>query len=153
MSTSCGDPGLVYTGHMTDCTPLPLTIVVAAALVDRDGRVLIQQRPADKHMGGLWEFPGGKLEQGETPEQALVRELEEELGVSTWESCLAPSTFSTFEDGTVNLVILLYVCRKWDKTPQNRLGTPHAWVRTSQLGEYEMPPADVHLVAMLKDQI
>ncbi len=130
-----------------------ITTVVAAALVDRDGRVLIQKRPDHKPMGGLWEFPGGKVDPGETPEQALIRELDEELDVSVWESCLAPCVFSSHSADGMNLVILLYLCRKWHKTPQSRLGQPLAWVRTSQLGEYDMPPADVHLVATLKDQI
>ena len=125
--------------------------VSAVALIDVDGRVLIAQRPEGKSMAGLWEFPGGKIEEGETPEQALIRELHEELGIETWESCLAPLTFAshTYED--FHLLMPLFACRKWKGTPQSREGQALKWVRVNNLGDYPMPPADEPLIAMLRD--
>lgn len=131
--------------------PSDLLVVVAAALVDPDGRVLIAQRPADKNMGGLWEFPGGKLEPGETPETALVRELEEELGVSTLESCLAPVTFASHSYEKFHLLMPLFVLRKWIGTPKPIEAQALAWAKPAELRDYPMPPADAPLLAALRD--
>lgn len=130
---------------------MTLLLVAAVALIDRDGRVLLAQRPEGKSMAGLWEFPGGKVEAGETPEAALVRELHEELGIATWDSCLAPLTFASHAYADFHLLMPLFACRKWDGTPQGREGQRLAWARKSELRTYEMPPADVPLVAMLRD--
>ena len=130
---------------------LPVVLVVAAALVDGDGRVLLAQRPEGKHMAGLWEFPGGKVHDGELPETALVRELREELGIETGHSCLAPFTFASHAYETFHLLMPLYVCRVWQGTPAAREHAALAWVRPARLGDYAMPPADVPLVAMLRD--
>ena len=128
-----------------------ILLVAACALIDRDGRILIAQRPEGKSMAGLWEFPGGKLEEGETPEEALVRELKEELDVETVESCLAPIAFAshTYED--CHLLMPLFVCRKWQGTPVPKEGQTLAWAKANELGNYEMPPADIPLVAQLRD--
>lgn len=131
--------------------PSKLLLVVAAALVDPDGRVLIAQRPAHKNMGGLWEFPGGKVEAGETPEAALVRELDEELGVSTLESCLAPIAFASHAYQGFHLLMPLYVLRKWAGTPQAVEAQALAWARPNELRSYPMPPADAPLIAALRD--
>jgi 8-oxo-dGTP diphosphatase len=125
--------------------------VVAVALVDADGRVLLAQRPAGKPLAGLWEFPGGKVHAGETPEAALIRELKEELGVDTAASCLAPFTFASHGYESFHLLMPLYVCRKWRGTPEPREGQALAWVRPARLADYPMPPADKPLVAMLRD--
>ena len=129
--------------------PAPAQLVVAAALVDGAGRVFVQRRPEEKAMGGLWEFPGGKVEPGETPLTALVRELHEELRIETEEACLAPATFSTGDISGRPLILLLYVCRKWRGTidPQEAAGT--RWVTTTEMFGLAMPPADRPLVAML----
>ncbi|MEI8395876.1 MAG: 8-oxo-dGTP diphosphatase MutT [Rhodospirillaceae bacterium] len=132
-------------------TGLPVVFVVAAALVDTDGRVLLAQRPEGKHMAGLWEFPGGKVHQGETPEAALVRELQEELGIDTKHSCLAPFTFASHCYDSFHLLMPLYVCRVWQGTPVAREHKALAWVRAARLSDYPMPPADLPLVAMLRD--
>lgn len=126
-------------------------LVSACALVDRDNRVLIAQRPEGKPMAGLWEFPGGKVEAGETPEATLIRELKEELGIVTWESCLAPLSFAshTYED--FHLLMPLYICRKWEGTPQSLEGQELKWVRANKLREYPMPPADAPLIPALMD--
>ena len=129
----------------------PVVLVAAAALVDADGRVLLAQRPPGKSMAGLWEFPGGKVNAGETPEAALIRELSEELGVDVAASCLAPFTFASYSYPDFHLLMPLYVCRKWSGTPAAREGQRLAWVRPAQLGDYPMPPADKPLVAMLRD--
>jgi 8-oxo-dGTP diphosphatase len=126
-------------------------LVAAVALVDVDGRVLIARRPEGKPMAGLWEFPGGKVHAGETPEAALIRELVEELGIDTEESCLAPFTFASHTYETFHLLMPLYVCRVWQGTPRPREGQTLKWVRPMQLRDYPMPPADVPLVAMLRD--
>lgn len=123
--------------------------VVAAALIDAQGRVFVQQRPPGKAMAGLWEFPGGKIEPGETPEAALIRELREELGIETQEACLAPATFSTGTLPSGQLLLLLYVCRKWQGTINPTEASAIQWLRPPQLFALEMPPADRPLVAML----
>ncbi len=129
----------------------PLVLVAAAALVDADGRVLLAQRPPGKSMAGLWEFPGGKVNAGETPEAALIRELTEELGVDVAASCLAPFTFASHSYPDFHLLMPLYVCRKWSGIPAAREGQRLAWVRPARLGDYPMPPADKPLLAMLCD--
>jgi 8-oxo-dGTP diphosphatase len=131
--------------------PLPTILVAAVALVDADGRVLIARRPPGKSMAGLWEFPGGKVHEGETPEAALVRELKEELGIDTAGSCLAPFTFASHRYERFHLLMPLYLCRRWQGTPTPREGQELAWVRPMRLADYPMPPADVPLVAMLRD--
>jgi 8-oxo-dGTP diphosphatase len=130
---------------------LPITLVAAVALVDRDGRVLSAQRPPGKSMAGLWEFPGGKVDPGETPEAALIRELKEELGIDTEESCLAPFTFASHSYADFHLLMPLYVCRVWKGSPRPQEGQVLKWVRPINLRGYPMPPADVPLVAMLRD--
>lgn len=135
---------------MTTISPL---LVVAAALVDADGRVLLQQRPPGKAMAGLWEFPGGKVEADETPEAALIRELEEELGIRTHASCLAPATFASEALGERHLLLLLYVCRKWQGLPEARHATELKWVKPSQMYALEMPPADLPLIGLLDSLI
>ena len=129
----------------------PTVFVSAAALIDVDGRVLLAQRPEGKTMAGLWEFPGGKVELGETPEATLIRELDEELAVNTKESCLAPLSFASHEYDDFHLLLLLYVCRRWHGTPTPKENNPVIWVRPPRLGDYPMPPADKPLVAMLQD--
>ncbi len=129
----------------------PLLLVAAAALVDVDGRVLIAQRPEGRSMAGLWEFPGGKVHSGETPEAALVRELHEELGIDTRQSCLAPIAFASHDYDSFHLLMPLFVCRTWRGTVQAREGQALAWVRPARLRDYEMPPADEPLVAVLRD--
>lgn len=130
-------------------SPAPL-LVVAAALVDADGRVLVQRRPAGKPMAGLWEFPGGKVEPGETPEAALIRELAEELGIETWGSCLAPAAFASEALGERHLILLLYVCRKWRGLPRALHGEELRWVRPLELHGLDMPPADRPLIGLLE---
>ena len=129
----------------------PMVLVAAVALVDADGRVLIAQRPAGKSMAGLWEFPGGKVDAGETPEHALVRELHEELGIETAASCLAPIAFASHGYETFHLLMPVFACRKWAGTPQPREGQALKWVMPGELSRYPMPPADVPLVALLRD--
>jgi 8-oxo-dGTP diphosphatase len=128
-----------------------MVLVSAVALVDVDGRILLAQRPEGKSMAGLWEFPGGKVEPSETPEAALVRELHEELGIETWDSCLAPLTFASHSYPEFHLLMPLFVCRKWDGLPQSREGQRLAWVRPAKLRDYPMPPADVPLIPLLRD--
>ena len=130
-----------------------LVLVAACALVDADGRVLLAQRPQGKPMAGLWEFPGGKVETGERPEETLIRELEEELGIVVREPCLAPLTFASHAYPDFHLLMPLYVCRRWEGAVTPREGQALAWVRPNKLRDYEMPPADVplvsHLIALL----
>ena len=126
-------------------------LVSAVALIDRDGRVLLAQRPEGKSMAGLWEFPGGKIEAGETPEAALVRELEEELGINTWKSCLAPLTFACHAYNDFHLLMPLFACRKWEGTPHPREHQTLKWVSKHDLRSYEMPAADVPLIPILYD--
>jgi 8-oxo-dGTP diphosphatase len=126
-------------------------LVSAVALVDADGRVLLAQRPAGKSMAGLWEFPGGKVNPGETPETALIRELAEELGIDVVASCLAPFTFASYTYPDFHLLMPLYVCRKWSGIPTPREAQRLVWVHPPRLGDYPMPPADTPLIAMLRD--
>ncbi len=128
---------------------MKILTVAACALVDPDGRVLLAQRPQGKPMAGLWEFPGGKIEPGETPEQTLIRELEEELGIVVKEACLAPLTFASHSYPEFHLLMPLYVCRRWEGTVIAKEGQQLSWVRPNRLREYPMPPADVPLIAHL----
>ena len=125
--------------------------VSAVALIDVDGRILLTQRPEGKSMAGLWEFPGGKIEAGETPEQALIRELDEELGINTWASCLAPLTFASHSYEDFHLVMPLFACRKWEGIPYGKEGQNLKWVRPNQLRDYPMPPADEPIIPILRD--
>ena len=129
--------------------PLPVVLVVAVALVDADGRVLLAQRPAGKAMAGLWEFPGGKVEAGERPEQTLIRELKEELGIAVEEDCLAPLTFASHAYPDFHLLMPLYACRRWEGMVAAQEGQKLAWVRPNRLRDYEMPPADLPLIPHL----
>lgn len=129
----------------------PLILVAAVVLVDADGRVLLARRPEGKSMAGLWEFPGGKIDHGETPEAALIRELAEELGIDVAASCLAPFTFASHTYPDFHLLMPLYLCRRWLGIPVAREGQRLAWVRPGRLADYPMPPADKPLVAMLRD--
>ena len=126
-------------------------LVSAVALIDVDGRVLLAQRPEGKSMARLWEFPGGKVEPGETPEHALIRELQEELGIDTWASCLAPLTFASHSYDNFHLLMPLFVCRKWNGTPQPKEGQNLKWVHAKDLREYPMPAADLPLIPILRD--
>ena len=129
-----------------------LTVLVSAVvLVDADGRVLLAQRPEGKSMAGLWEFPGGKVEAGETPEAALIREIGEELAIDTAESCLAPLSFVSHAYDDFQLLMLVYVCRKWKGTPQPVDGGELIWARAARLRDYDMPPADLPLIAVIQD--
>ena len=130
---------------------MKIVLVSAVALIDPDGRVLLAQRPEGKSMAGLWEFPGGKVEPGETPEAALIRELKEELGIDTWQSCLAPLTFASHAYQEFHLLMPLFVCRRWQGTAAPHEGQALAWVRPGSLRDYPMPPADLPLLAILRD--
>jgi 8-oxo-dGTP diphosphatase len=130
---------------------MPVVLVAAVALVDVDGRVLLAQRPVGKTMAGLWEFPGGKVHDGETPEAALIRELREELDIDVAESCLAPFSFASHAYAEFHLLMPLYVCRVWSGTVSPREGQALRWVRPQDMGGFAMPPADVPLVAQLRD--
>jgi 8-oxo-dGTP diphosphatase len=130
-----------------------LVLVVAAALIDADDRVLIARRPEGKEMAGLWEFPGGKIAPGESPEAALVRELAEELGIDVTRACLAPFTFASHRYADIHLLMPLYLCRRWRGTVVAREHAELKWVRPNQLRDFAMPPADVPLVAMLRDYL
>ena len=130
---------------------MKIILVSAVALIDPDGRVLLAQRPEGKSMAGLWEFPGGKVEAGETPEDALVRELHEELGIETWSSCLAPLTFASHTYDDFHLLMPLFACRKWDGIVQGKEGQKLAWVQAKALKEYPMPPADIPIISILRD--
>jgi 8-oxo-dGTP diphosphatase len=128
-----------------------LLLVVAVALIDTEGRVLLAQRPQGKSLAGLWEFPGGKVETGETPEAALIRELTEELGIETKSSCLAPLTFASHSYDDFHLLMPLFACRRWTGIPTPREGQNLAWVRAKDLRDYPMPPADIPLIPILRD--
>ena len=130
---------------------MKLLTVAACALVDTDGRVLLARRPAGKPMAGLWEFPGGKVEAGERPEDALIRELREELGIAVKEACLAPFTFASHTYDAFHLLMPLYVCRRWDGTPQPHHHKILKWVRPKDMKDYPMPAADLPLIPMLRD--
>ncbi|WP_290685041.1 MULTISPECIES: (deoxy)nucleoside triphosphate pyrophosphohydrolase [unclassified Haematobacter] len=130
---------------------MKLVLVSAVALVDGDGRVLLAQRPPGKSLAGLWEFPGGKVEPGETPETALIRELHEELGIDTEESCLAPLTFASHSYADFHLLMPLFACRRWRGIPEAREGQVLKWVRADALRDYPMPPADIPLIPILRD--
>lgn len=138
-------------GQKTTVSGLPIVFVSAVAMVDGDNRVLMAQRPEGKSMAGLWEFPGGKVEEGETPEAALVRELHEELGVNITESCLAPFTFASHSYEKFHLFMPLYLCRIWKGEPHGAEGQKLKWVYPHKMMELPMPGADVPLVAMLRD--
>ena len=145
------DRGCLDAEFRRPAKPLKTVLVVAVALVDPDGRVLIAKRPEGKAMAGLWEFPGGKVGEGELPEEALVRELDEELGIDITESCLAPLSFASHVYDDFHLLMPLYVCRVWKGMVSPREGQEVKWVRPVRLGDYPMPPADKPLVAMLRD--
>jgi 8-oxo-dGTP diphosphatase len=128
-----------------------IVLVSAVALIDPDGRVLLAQRPEGKSLAGLWEFPGGKVEPGESPETALIRELREELGIDTWASCLAPLTFASHAYPEFHLLMPLFACRKWEGIVRGAEGQTLAWVRPDRLRDYPMPPADLPLIPILRD--
>lgn len=130
---------------------MKVVLVSAVALIDADGRVLVAQRPEGKSMAGLWEFPGGKIEPGETPEAALIRELHEELGIDTWSSCLAPLTFASHRYDDFHLLMPLFACRRWQGQVQPREGQVLKWLRPTALRELPMPPADLPLIPVLRD--
>ena len=132
-------------------TEINVTLVVACALVDADRRVLIAQRPEGKPLAGLWEFPGGKVDPGERPEQTLIRELHEEIGITVREACLAPLTFASHAYEDFHLLMPLYICRRWDGEVIAREGQKLAWVRANKLRGYPMPPADIPLIPSLED--
>jgi 8-oxo-dGTP diphosphatase len=126
-------------------------LVSAVVLIDPDGRVLLAQRPDGKSLAGLWEFPGGKVEPGETPEAALIRELKEELDIDTWTSCLAPLTFASHSYPDFHLLMPLFACRRWQGTVRATEGQALAWVKPGNLRDYPMPPADLPLIPILRD--
>ena len=136
---------------MTAAAPKKLVLVVACALIDADGRVLLAQRPEGKALAGLWEFPGGKIEPGETPENSLIRELEEELGIITKAACLAPLSFASHDYDDFHLLMPLFICRRFEGMPSPREGQQLKWVRPQDLRKFAMPPADEPLVAALLD--
>ncbi|HUT49917.1 MAG TPA: 8-oxo-dGTP diphosphatase MutT [Alphaproteobacteria bacterium] len=136
---------------MTSDTLRPVLLVAAVALIDADGRVLLARRPEGKPMAGLWEFPGGKVDPGETPEACLIRELKEELGINVTASCLGPFTFASHAYEDFHLLMPLYLCRVWEGMPQALEGQALKWVQPGKLADYPMPPADAPLVAMLRD--
>ena len=130
---------------------MKIVLVSAVALIDPDGRVLLAQRPEGKSLAGLWEFPGGKVDPGETPEAALIRELREELGIETKASCLAPLTFASHSYDDFHLLMPLFACRRWEGIATGREGHTLAWVRPEKLRDYPMPPADIPLIPILRD--
>lgn len=130
---------------------MKIVLVAAVALIDPDGRVLLAQRPEGKSLAGLWEFPGGKVDPGETPEAALIRELHEELGIETWQSCLAPLTFASHSYDDFHLLMPLFACRRWNGIVAPMEGQRLAWARASELTSYDMPPADLPLIPILRE--
>lgn len=130
---------------------MKIVLVVAVVLVDREGRILLSQRPSGKSMAGLWEFPGGKVENGEVPEEALIRELNEELGIDTWSSCLAPLSFASHSYEDFHLLMPVFVCRKWVGSPTPMEGQALKWVNRDKLKDYPMPPADIPMIAVIRD--
>jgi len=151
MAATAPDPNCFDADARGGRGDLPIVLVAAVALIDIDGRVLIAERPAGKQMAGLWEFPGGKVHAGESPETALIRELDEELGIDVSASCLAPIAFASHSYDTFHLLMPLYACRVWKGRPEGREGQQLKWVRPARLGDFAMPPADVPLVAQLQD--
>ncbi len=147
------DPSCLNAEVHTHKSGMPIVLVAAVALVDADGRVLLAQRPEGKSMAGLWEFPGGKVHNGETPEAALIRELKEELGIDVTASCLAPIAFASHTYDDFHLLMPLFVCRIWQGEPQGLEGQALQWIRPVRMGDVEMPPADAPLVATLRDLI
>ena len=131
--------------------PKQLIIVASVALINSDNQILIAQRPKEKHLSGLWEFPGGKVEKNESPESTLIREIKEELNININQKCVAPLTFSEFDYKEFNLLLLLYVCRRWDGDPESMENNPIKWVKSNKLREYKMPPADDSLIYCLQD--
>ena len=129
----------------------PALIVPAIALVDADNRILLAQRPQGKDFAGYWEFPGGKIEKGETPKDALIREIREELGIETKDSCLAPVSFASHSYEDFHLILLLYICRRWQNTPEALEGGEIKWVRANRLRDHPMPPANGEFIAVLQD--
>ncbi len=149
--TSCAD---ALEKPRPDTAPgLPVLLVAAVCLVDKDGRVLVAQRPPGKPMAGLWEFPGGKVQEGETPEFALCRELEEELDLQVRECCLTPLGFASHSYETFHLLMPLYVCRMWKGTAMPLEGQQLKWVRPEELARYDMPPADIPLIHQIIDRL
>lgn len=144
MSTAC------FSTDILAQPPLPIIHVAAAALVDTDGRVLLAERPAGRSMAGLWEFPGGKIETGETPEQALIRELQEELGIETHASCLAPIGFASHRYDDFHLLMMVFACRQWRGNPVAKEAQRFAWAFPHEMFGYPMPTADVPLIGMLQ---
>jgi len=130
---------------------MKIVLVAAVALIDADGRILLSRRPDGKPMAGLWEFPGGKVKRGETPENALIRELDEELGIDTWASCLAPLAFASHTYDDFHLLMPVFACRKWIGVARGREGQALAWVRANKLREYSMPPADLPLIPIISE--
>jgi 8-oxo-dGTP diphosphatase len=145
------DRGCLEAAQRAVAASLPIVLVAAVALIDVDGRVLIAQRPPGKSMAGLWEFPGGKVHEGEAPESALVRELEEELGIDVRGSCLAPIAFASHSYETFHLLMPVFACRVWKGEPTGREGQNLKWVRPARLADYPMPPADEPLIAQICD--
>ena len=139
--------------HKTPQKHLKTVLVAAVILVDVDGRVLLAQRPEGKKMAGLWEFPGGKVENGESPEHALIRELEEELDIRTAPSCLAPLTFASHSYDDFHLLMPVFICRTWEGTPKPLEGQTLAWVKSDEIETYDMPPADIPLIPFIKDWV
>lgn len=147
------DPSCLNVDARADAGGLPIVLVSAVALVDADGRVLLAERPAGKSMAGLWEFPGGKVNQGETPEAALIRELKEELSIDVTASCLAAIAFASHTYDDFHLLMPLFACRVWKGEPQGLEGQALQWIRPIRMGDVAMPPADAPLVATLRDLI
>lgn len=151
MTVYAEEPGCMQVELRRKVTDLPILLVSAVAMVDHDSRILLQQRPKGKHLEGMWEFPGGKVDDGESPETALVRELKEELGIDITESCLAPFTFASHAYDDFQILMPLYLCRVWKGLVQPLEGQTLKWVRPTDMPQYPMPPADEPLVAMLRD--